>query len=61
MLLDLNFGNKDGVSVRDEGFFQRSNKSKIYVILSQAIYTIFTTYFFLASLLARYYIQLKKK
>ena len=52
LFLDLNFGNKDGI--RDEGFFQRSNKSKIYVILSQAIYTISTTYFFLASLIARY-------
>ena len=51
MLLDFNGGNKDGV--RDEAFFQRSNKFKVSVILSQAIYTIFTTYFFLASLIAR--------
>ena len=60
MLWDLNsVGNKDGV--KDEGYFQRSNKSKIYVILSLAIYTIFTTYFFRASLIARYYIQHFKK
>ena len=60
MLLDLNsVGNKDGV--KDEGYFQRSNKSKIYVILSLAIYTIFTTYFFRASLIARYNIQHLKK
>ena len=48
MLSDFKGSNKDGE--REEGFLR---SAKISVILSLVIYNIVTTYFYLASLIAR--------